>query len=190
MCNFLFKAANFVVQIVCFISKFTKTSRNDLFGHLGKWQTQTLKQKSWLKLCRGGSNEKFEPPRQNLRQTSKSMGAGDGGRPVACRACLALMTPMAYRPIIYPSRTASCKSCASGRSQPCYCLWRSTIRRGEGTLAGSAKTHAASTQPMHSRDSGSRLEVHVTSTSRGNGSYVARVQAFGQECTIQRDRMY
>ena len=105
----------------------SKTSPNDLFGHLGKWQTQTLKQKSWLKLCRGGSNEKFEPPRQNLRQTSKSMGAGDGGRPVACHACLTLMTPAAYRPIICFSRTASCKSCASGRSQPFYRLWRSNI---------------------------------------------------------------
>ena len=49
------------------------------------------------------------------------------GRLVACHACLALMAPMTYRPIIYPSRTASCKSCASGSSQPCYRLWRSYI---------------------------------------------------------------
>jgi hypothetical protein len=31
--------------------------------------------------------------------------------------------------------------------QPCYRLWRSTIRRGEGTLAGSAQIHVASIQP-------------------------------------------
>ena len=37
------------------------------------------------------------------------------------------MTPAAYRPIICFSRTASCKSCASGRSQPFYRLWRSNI---------------------------------------------------------------
>ena len=40
---------------------------------------------------------------------------------------------------------------------------------------------------MHSLDSGRRLEVRVTSASRGKGSYVARVQAFGRECTIQRN---
>ena len=54
------------------------------------------------------------------------------------------MTPMAYRSIICFSRTATCKSCAFGRSQPCYRLWRSTIRRGEGTLAGSAQIRVAS----------------------------------------------
>ena len=116
-------------------------------------------------------------------------GAGDGGRPVACHTCLAWMTHVAYRPTIGFSRTASCKSCASGRSQPCYRLWRSTIRRGEGTLAGSAQIHVASIQTMQFLDSGSRLEVRVTSASRGKGSYVAQVQAFGRECTIQRDRM-
>jgi hypothetical protein len=42
---------------------------------------------------------------------------------------------------------------------------------------------------MHYLDSGRRLEVRVTSASRGKGSYVAQVQAFGRECTIQRDRM-
>ena len=115
--------------------------------------------------------------------------AGDGGRPVACHACLTLMTPVTYRPIIRFSRTVSCKSCASDRSQPCYRFWRSTIRRGEGTLAGSAQIHVASIQTMQFLDSGSRLEVRVTSASRGKGSYVARVQAFGRECTIQRNRI-
>ena len=67
--------------------------------------------------------------------------------------CLTLMTPVAYRPIICFSRTASCKSCASGRLQPCYRLWRSTIRRGEGTLAGSAQIHVASIQTMQFLDS-------------------------------------
>ena len=50
---------------------------------------------------------------------------------VACQTRLTLMTHMAYRHIIRFSRTAWCKSCASGRSQPCYCFWRSIdIRDG------------------------------------------------------------
>ncbi len=36
----------------------SKTSPNDLFKHVRKRQTQTLKQKSCLKLCRGSSNLK------------------------------------------------------------------------------------------------------------------------------------
>ena len=42
------------------------------------------------------------------------------------------MMPVAYRPIICFSRSASGKSCASGRLQPCYRFWRSyiyTLRR-------------------------------------------------------------
>ena len=112
-----------------------------------------------------------------------------GGRPVACHACLTLMTPVAYRPIICFSQTASLKSCASGRLQPCYRFWRSTIRRGEGALPGSAQIHVASIQTMHSVDSGGRPEVRVTSASRGKGSCGARVQVFGRECAVQRDRM-
>jgi hypothetical protein len=68
-------------------------------------------------------------------------------------------------------------------------LLRSTIRRGEGTLAGSAQIHVASIQTMHSVDSGGRPEVRVTSASRGKGSCGARVQVFGRECAVQRDRM-
>ncbi len=94
---------------------------------------------------------------------------------------LKLMTPVAYRPIICFSQTASCKSCASGRLQPCYRFWRSTIRRGEGALPGSAQIHVASIQTMHSVDSGGRPEVRVTSASRGKGSCGARVQVFGRE---------
>ena len=116
-------------------------------------------------------------------------GAGDGGRPVAWHACLTLMTPMAYRFIICFFRSAPCKSCASGRFQPCYRFWRSTIRHGEGTLAGSAQIHVAPIQAIRFLDSGGRVEARVTSASRGKGSYVARVQAFGRECTIQRNRI-
>ena len=130
---------------------------------------------------------RFERASQRVCSNLQIHGAGDGGRPVAWHACLTLMKPMAYRFIICLSRSAPCKSCASGRFQPCYRFWRSYIRRGEGTLAGSAQSHVASIQPMHSLDSGRRLEVRVTSASRGKGSYVARVQAFGRECTIQRN---
>ena len=42
---------------------------------------------------------------------------------------------------------------------------------------------------MHSVDSGGRLEVRVTFASRGKGSCGARVQVFGRECAVQRDRM-
>ena len=115
--------------------------------------------------------------------------AGDGGRPVACHACLTLMTPVAYRPIIRFSRTVSCKSCASDRSQPCYRFWRSTIRRGEGALPGSAQIHVASIEHMHFLDSGGGLKVRGTSVSRGKGSCGARVQVFGRECAVQRDRI-
>ena len=116
--------------------------------------------------------------------------AGDGGgRPVACHACLTLMMPVAYRPLICFSQTASCKSCASGRLQPCYRFWRSTIRRGEGALPGSAQIHVASIQPMHFLDSGGHLEVRGRSASRGKGSCGARVQVFGRECAVHRDRI-
>ena len=66
-------------------------------------------------------------PNDLLTNFRHKLCAEMGGRPVACHACPALMTPMAYRPIIYPSRTAWCRSCASGRSQPFYRLWRSNI---------------------------------------------------------------
>jgi hypothetical protein len=48
-----------------------------------KRQTQTLKQKSCLKLCRGSSNLKFAAPRQTTSANLQIHGAGDGGRPVA-----------------------------------------------------------------------------------------------------------
>ena len=88
----------------------------------------------------------FPEIRNSIQQLriSDYHGARDGGRPVACHACVALMTPIAYRSILCFSRTAWCKSCASGRLQPCYRFWRRTIRRGEGTLAGSAQIHVAS----------------------------------------------
>ena len=68
-------------------------------------------------------------------------------------------------------------------------LPRSTIRRGEGALPGSAQIHVASIQPMHFLDSGGRLEVRGTSASRGKGSCGARVQVFGRECAVHRDRI-
>ena len=104
-----------------------------------------------------------------------------GGRPVACHACLTLMMHLAYRPIICFSQTASCKSCASGRLQPCYRFWRSTIRRGEGALPGSAQIHVASIQPMHFIDSGGHLEVRGTSASRGKGSRVVHARKCSDE---------
>ena len=52
-----------------------------------------------------------------------------GGRPVTRHACLALIVPMAYRRSTCFSRTASCKLCASGRSQPCCRFWPRRIRR-------------------------------------------------------------
>ncbi len=61
--------------------------------------------------------------------------------------------------------------------------------RREGTLAGSAQIHVAPIQPIRFLDSGGRVEARVTSASRGKGSYVARVQAFGRVCTIQRNRI-
>ncbi len=66
-------------------------------------------------------------PRKGSAQTSKSMALRWGA---SCSMqhvpqCLALMTHAAYRPTIWFSRTAACKSCASGRSQPCCRLWRS-----------------------------------------------------------------
>ena len=121
--NFLFEAVNFAANLFVLI----KTSRNDLFKHVRKRQTQTLKQKSCLKLCRGSSNLKFAAPRQTTSANLQIHGAGDGGRPVACHVCLTLTTPMTYLLVIYFFQTASCKSCTSGRSQPFYRLWRSNI---------------------------------------------------------------
>ena len=44
-----------------------KTSPNDLFKHLDKRQTQTLKQKSCDKLCQTETNSKFVAPSANLQ---------------------------------------------------------------------------------------------------------------------------
>ena len=63
------------------------------------------------------------------------------------------------------------------------------LRRGEGALPGYAQIRVALIQPMHGHDSGGRLEVPVTSASRGKGSCGARAQLYGRECAVQRDRM-
>ena len=71
------------------------------------------------------------------------------------------------------------------------------ITSGEARYAAARERCLVPRRPMwpqsspciSSSDLGRRLEVRVTSASRGKGSYVARVEAFGRECTIQRDRM-
>ena len=42
---------------------------------------------------------------------------------------------------------------------------------------------------MHCLDSGGRLEVRLSSVTRGKGACGARVQVFGRECAVQRGRM-
>jgi hypothetical protein len=54
------------------------------------------------------------------------------GRHSARHACLALVTPTAYRAVLPFSRTAWCSACASGRSQPCYSSQSPFVGRSVG----------------------------------------------------------
>jgi len=49
--------------------------------------------------------------------------------------------------------------------------------------------HVSSIQPMHCLDSGDRVEVRLSSATRGKGACGTRVQVFGRERAAQRDRI-
>ena len=73
----------------------------------------------------------------------------------ARHACLALVTPTAYRRIIPCSRSVSWKACASGRSQPCYSSQSPFVGRSVG---GPRHAPTAGKRPVPTRP-GTRVAV-------------------------------
>jgi hypothetical protein len=77
------------------------------------------------------------------------------GWPSARHACLALVTPSAYRRITPCSRTAWCSACASGRFQPCYSSQSPLVGKSVG---GPTDARIAGKRPVPTR-SGTRVAV-------------------------------
>ena len=73
----------------------------------------------------------------------------------ARHACLALVTPTAYRRIIPCSRSVPWKACASGRSQPCYSSQSPFVGKSVG---GPRHAPTAGKRPVPTR-SGTRVAV-------------------------------
>ena len=79
-----------------------------------------------------------------------------------------------------------------------YGAWRWLSRHLQWCHVGDASAglgwwfwwiHVSSIQPMHCLDSGDRLEVRLSSATRGKGACGTRVQVFGRERAAQRNRI-
>jgi hypothetical protein len=96
----------------------------------------------WVKL-------KFEPPRQSTSANLQIHGAGDGGRPVACCACLTLMAPasVAYRHIICFNSSLELRSASHARLR----LVAPSLFIASGEATYTPRRHAADSLSHFSR---------------------------------------
>ncbi len=102
--------------------------------------------------------KRLNPPQHALPLRKMSPMRLPAGWPSARHACLAPVTPTAYRAVLPCSRSVSCNACAPGRSQPCDSSQSPFVGRSVGGPRD-APTAGKATRPHPPRHPSRRISL-------------------------------